>query len=125
MTNQFMDGLVEACSAHVDEIRIARRVETTYLATVLVASPAGVVEVDARPSDALNLAAVVQAPIVVESSMLRHGDELHRVGNAAQGHRFGDLLDRTEIVQQIRERGERSKQFFEQLLPKGEEPKHL
>jgi bifunctional DNase/RNase len=54
---------VQALGGWVRQVRIDRVVEETYLATVEVEGPPGMQSVDARPSDALNLAALVQAPI--------------------------------------------------------------
>jgi hypothetical protein len=64
MTYQFVAALVQALGGRVRRVRIDRVVEETYVATVEVDGPPGVQSVDARPSDALNLAALVQAPIV-------------------------------------------------------------
>jgi hypothetical protein len=119
MTYQFTAGLVEACGARIDEVRITSLVGMTYLATVIAQTPIGTAEVDARPSDALNLAVLVQASITVESSMLRSSDELREIGSAEQRDQLGDLLDRTEIVHEIRDRGEQTRQFIDQLVPKG------
>jgi RNA polymerase sigma factor (sigma-70 family) len=121
MTYQFAFGLVAACGGRIDEIRITSLVDTTYLATMIVHTPTGPAEVDSRPSDALNLAVLARAPITVESSMLRDGDELREVPNPKQQNRLGGLLDRTEIVLQIRERQEAARQFFGDLLSKAEE----
>ena len=63
MTDQFVAALVQALGGRVRQVRIDRVVEETYIATVEVEGPPGVQPVDARPSDALNLAALVQAPI--------------------------------------------------------------
>jgi bifunctional DNase/RNase len=63
MTYQFVAALVQALGGWVRQVRIDRVVEETYLATVEVEGPPGMQSVDARPSDALNLAALVQAPI--------------------------------------------------------------
>jgi bifunctional DNase/RNase len=57
MTYQFVAALVEALGGRVRRVRIDRVVEKTYVATVEVDGPPGVQSVDARPSDALNLAA--------------------------------------------------------------------
>jgi RNA polymerase sigma factor (sigma-70 family) len=124
MTYQFAARLLDACAAQVIEIRITSLVEQTYLATAILQTPSGPAEVDARPSDALNLAVLVQAPIAVESSMLRKRDALVELGSAEQRDQLGDLLDRTEIVQEIRDRQEQAKQFFDQLCqrPAGGEP---
>jgi bifunctional DNase/RNase len=65
MTYQFVAGLVQALGGRVRQVQIDRVVEETYVATVEVEGPPGVRPVDARPSDALNLAALVGAPILV------------------------------------------------------------
>jgi bifunctional DNase/RNase len=44
--------------------------EGTFYATVVVDGPRGTVEVDARPSDALNLALAVGAPVRVDEGVL-------------------------------------------------------
>jgi bifunctional DNase/RNase len=100
----------------VDEVRITSLVGVTYLATVIVQTQNGPAEVDARPSDALNLAVLAQASITVESSLLRSSDELRAIGSVER-HQLGDLLDRTEIVQEIRDRGKQMGQFINQLVP--------
>jgi bifunctional DNase/RNase len=64
MTYQFVAALVQALGGRVRQVRIDRVLEETYIATAEVDGPPGVQLVDARPSDALNLAALVQAPIL-------------------------------------------------------------
>jgi len=61
MTYQFVAALVQALGGHVRQVQIDRVVEETYIATVKIEGPPGVQSVDARPSDALNLTALVQA----------------------------------------------------------------
>ncbi len=73
MTYQLASSLLKAAKSHVSEVRITRLAEDTFYAVVLVTSPEGPGEVDARPSDALNLAIVANAPIKVEARLL---DEL-------------------------------------------------
>ncbi len=63
MTYAFMASLLEALGGRVHEVRIARLVENTYFAEVVVESAMGRRTIDARPSDALNLAARTGAPI--------------------------------------------------------------
>jgi bifunctional DNase/RNase len=62
MTYQFVAAPVQALGGRVREVRIDRVVEDVHLATV-EEGPLGMRSVDARPSDALNLVALVQAPI--------------------------------------------------------------
>jgi RNA polymerase sigma factor (sigma-70 family) len=69
MTYQFAASLLGATGAQVKEVRITRLVEDTFYAVVLVDGPAGPSEIDARPSDGLNLAAVTRAPIRVDQAL--------------------------------------------------------
>ena len=79
MTYQFVAALLQALGGRVRQVRIDRVVEEAYVATVEVDGPPGVQAVDARPSDALNLAVLVQAPIFVAPEVL-HEAEARRAG---------------------------------------------
>jgi bifunctional DNase/RNase len=63
-------GAIEALGGRVREARVDRLSDKTFYATVVVDGPAGVAELDARPSDALNLALTVGAPIRVNRAMV-------------------------------------------------------
>jgi RNA polymerase sigma factor (sigma-70 family) len=63
MTYAFMATLLEATGAQLQEVRISRLAESTFFAEVVVEGPAGRHTIDARPSDALNLAARTGTPI--------------------------------------------------------------
>jgi uncharacterized protein len=63
-------GLVEALGGRLIEVRIDRLDEGTFYATVAVDGPRGRAEVDARPSDALNLALAVGVPVRVDRGVL-------------------------------------------------------
>jgi uncharacterized protein len=91
MTYQFAAGLVQALGGQVRQVRIDRVVEETYIATVEVEGPPGVQLVDARPSDALNLAALVQAPIFVAPGVLQEA-EARREGDIPQAARLRRAL---------------------------------
>jgi bifunctional DNase/RNase len=69
-TYQFTVALVRSLGGHVREVRLDRIVEGAYAATVEVEGPQGVGLVDARSSDALNLAVLTQAPVFVAPEML-------------------------------------------------------
>jgi RNA polymerase sigma factor (sigma-70 family) len=69
MTYQMAASLLAAAGARVTEARITRLEGGTYYAVVLVDGLAGPGEVDARPSDAVILAAVADAPIRVGARM--------------------------------------------------------
>jgi RNA polymerase sigma factor (sigma-70 family) len=56
-------GLVEAAGSQITEVKITRLLDSVYYACVVVQGPDGQREVDARPSDAVNLAVASGAPI--------------------------------------------------------------
>jgi hypothetical protein len=70
MTYQLMAELVCSLGGRIREIRLDALVDGAYAATVEVEGPAGVELVDARSSDALNLAVLVGAPVSVALEML-------------------------------------------------------
>ena len=70
MTYQLAASLVGASGSTVTEARITRLAESTFYAVIVVEGPGGQVEVDARPSDAMNLALVCGAPIRVDAAIL-------------------------------------------------------
>ena len=91
MTYQFVAGLVQALGGRVGQVRIDRVVEETYVATVEVEGPPGMQSVDARPSDALNLAALVQAPIFAAPGVLQEA-EARRAGDSPEAARLRRAL---------------------------------
>jgi bifunctional DNase/RNase len=76
MTYGFAAALVRCLGGHVREVRVDRRVEGVYGATVEVEGPLGAQSVDARPSDALNLAAITDARVFAGSEVV---DEFERL----------------------------------------------
>jgi uncharacterized protein len=88
MTYQFVAALVQALGGRV---RIDRVLEETYAATVEVEGPPGVQLVDARPSDALNLAAQGQAPIFAAPEVLQEA-EARRAGDSPTAARLRQAL---------------------------------
>ena len=92
MTYQFAAGLVQALGGRVRQVRVDRVVEETYIATVEVEGPLGVESVDARPSDALNLVALMQAPIFVAPEVLQEA-EARRQGTSAEAARLRRALE--------------------------------
>ena len=77
LTSDLTARLLEAVGARVDRVEINRLSEKTFYATVRLRDS----EVDARPSDALNLAVRVGAPIFAAEAVLDEaalpGDALH------------------------------------------------
>jgi uncharacterized protein len=62
-------GLVAAAGASIDEVRVTQLSEQVFYATVVVRGPAGPAEVDARPSDAVQLALTAGVPIRVDDRL--------------------------------------------------------
>jgi RNA polymerase sigma factor (sigma-70 family) len=63
----FAHALVAAAGTSLREVRVSRLARHTFYATVVLSDGS---EVDARPSDAINLALVTGAPIAVERAVL-------------------------------------------------------
>jgi bifunctional DNase/RNase len=70
MTYQFMAQLVRSLSGRIREVRLDGLVAGAYAATVEVEGPQGAELVDARSSDALNLAVLTAAPILAALEVL-------------------------------------------------------
>jgi bifunctional DNase/RNase len=70
MSYQLMHSHVASTGGEVRDVRVTRLDEGTFYAEVLVSGAAGDQEVDARPSDAFNLALVADCPILVDESVL-------------------------------------------------------
>jgi bifunctional DNase/RNase len=74
MTYQFAAALLDSLGGRVREVRVDRVAEGMYAATVDVEGPLGARSVDARASDALNLAALTGAPVFVSSQVADDAD---------------------------------------------------
>ena len=66
-TYRFTADLLAAAGGALEQVRIVRLADTIFYAEAVLA---GGIAVDARPSDALNLALVTGAPIVVDEAVL-------------------------------------------------------
>jgi bifunctional DNase/RNase len=84
MTYQFAAALVQALGGRVRQVHIDGVVEELYTATVEVEGPLGRRSVEARPSDALNLAVLVDAPIFAAPEVLREAEARRAVFAAAE-----------------------------------------
>lgn len=67
MAYAFAAGLLGASGARLRQVRITRLQDTTFYAEAVVEGSAGVATMDARPSDALNLALMTGAAIRVDA----------------------------------------------------------
>jgi len=101
MSPQFAAGLLQALGGRVRQVRIDRLVPaldggTAYGSTVEVEGASGAGLVDARPSDALNLIALVPAPIFVAAEVLAEA-EARIEGDSSEA----DLLRRALECEQM------------------------
>ena len=74
-TYRFAADLLSAAGAALQEVRIVRLAETVFYAEAVLD---GGTVVDARPSDALNLALVTGAPVLVEEDVLERAADSER-----------------------------------------------
>lgn len=70
MTYDFAAALVRDLGGHVRQVRLDRVIDGAYAATVELDGPLGTALVDARTSDALNLAVQMGAPVWAAPRML-------------------------------------------------------
>jgi RNA polymerase sigma factor (sigma-70 family) len=75
MAYQFMTSLLEATGGRLAEARVTRLDDGTFYGVAVVEGPAGTREVDARPSDILNLALLTGAPMRVAPEVLAEASE--------------------------------------------------
>jgi uncharacterized protein len=75
MAYQFMTSLLEATGGRLAEVRVTRLDDGTFYGVAVVDGPAGTREIDARPSDLLNLALLTGAPIRVDPEVLAEASE--------------------------------------------------
>ena len=70
LTADLMARLLEATGATIDRVTVSSLREKTFYAVIALSSGGETREVDARPSDAINLAVRVGAPILVDDSIM-------------------------------------------------------
>jgi uncharacterized protein len=83
MTYQFMAELVRSLGGRIREVRLDGMAAGAYAATVEAEGPHGVELVDARSSDALNLAVLTGAPVLVALEVLEDSDR-RQEGDSAE-----------------------------------------
>ena len=74
-TYRFAADLLAAASVHLREVRVVRLADAVFYAQAVLEDGASV---DARPSDAINLALVTGAPVLVEEAVLAQAAEDER-----------------------------------------------
>ncbi|MDQ6749899.1 MAG: DUF151 domain-containing protein [Actinomycetota bacterium] len=89
MTPDLTAGLIDAVGARVERVSVSRYDEDRFYATVTVTGGGASHEVDARPSDALNLAVRTGARIFVEAHVMEDWSVPDRAGVPAQLNQCG------------------------------------
>ncbi len=105
LTFAFMAAVLKATGGRLREVRIQRLVEGTFFAIAVVEGPEGRQEVDCRPSDAISLALVANAPITVDPTVFRASDE-HLASHAHPAlvedrYRGEGSIGTAEIVEEV------------------------
>ena len=72
MTHELMAGIIDALGGKAEQVTITQLIEHTYYALIRIRKGDDVIEIDARPSDAIALATTYTPtlPIYVEESVL-------------------------------------------------------
>lgn len=73
VTIAFTASLLQAAGGQLREIHIDRLIDSTFYATAVVEGKDGISSIDARPSDAINLALLTGVPIRVDPAILESG----------------------------------------------------
>jgi uncharacterized protein len=76
MTHDLLRSAIDSLGGRVEKIVISDLKENTFYAIIHVRSGEKVVEIDARPSDAIALALRTSAPIFVERSVLENAQTI-------------------------------------------------
>jgi bifunctional DNase/RNase len=84
LTHDLLATVVDRAGAPVDRVVVTHNTDDVFYATVHLRGPAGPEEIDARPSDAINLALRSGAPILVAARVM---DEAARAPDPASGSR--------------------------------------
>jgi bifunctional DNase/RNase len=112
MAYQFMASVLEATGGRLAEARVTRLDDGTFYGVAAVEGPAGRrSEVDARPSDLLNLALLTGAPIRVDPAVLAETAESERGARyLAEATAYPD--DTAAIVAEFQAEMERTRAEF-------------
>ena len=91
LTHDLTRSLLDAVGAGLREVEISRLTDEIFFATVKVEAPAGLLEVDARPSDAVNLAIRAGAPIRISNEVIEAaGRSLNELDEFLVNYQWGD-----------------------------------
>ena len=101
-TYRFAADLLDAAGARLREVRIVRLAEMIFYAQAVLEDGASV---DARPSDAINLALVAGAPVLVEEAVLAQAADSEREVGEELAAALASPRDARAIADELRARG--------------------
>ena len=107
-TYRLAASMVTAAGGGITEVRITKLDAPIFYAAVLVSGPDGPKEVDARPSDAVNLALVASAPIKIDASLF----DIERPASHE-----GDVLDASSTADIAAEERQRMREAIKEMGP--------
>jgi bifunctional DNase/RNase len=94
LTHDLLAAVIEKLQARILEVRVTALREEVYYGSILLSSPQGKTEVDARPSDAMVLAVRCGCPLAVEASLFRdHSFALPKEALQQYGMELQDLTE--------------------------------
>jgi bifunctional DNase/RNase len=88
MTHDLLHSILTQVQVKVKEVKIVDLKDNTYYATLSLESKKGVIEMDARPSDAIILALKSKIPILVATKILNE-QGIALTQKSLHGERFG------------------------------------
>ena len=104
LTHEFAARLVEASGSRVERVRIDALREKMFYAVVELATADGTREVDARPSDALALAARAGAPIVAPEELMEGPPAVDVPDSEPSGRGMDQLIAENQGVTRTRDK---------------------
>lgn len=122
MTFQFVSNMLQAANVNLESVRIESLREDIYYAIVSLCCDGQIKEVDARPSDAIALALLMNSPIYVNEAVMQEVafQAPSDVGGAPTGRGLSELMSyRQQKQQEFKEK----QQEKEQLQPISREEK--
>ena len=104
MTYTFIANLLEAADTRLEEVRVEKIENDTFYAIVSLRQNETVLEVDARPSDAVNLALVAGCPIYVAEDIMESQATDMPEGQSVQRYKgIGKMMKEVESRKQPKE----------------------
>ena len=104
MSAQLMAKLLQATGSQLEEVRIDSLKDDIFYATLKIRGASGEQELDARPSDALNLALLVKCPIYIEEEVMQRCAQSDASAHWLRPRREFRVIDRAALEKDQEER---------------------